>query len=404
MVSEATVKVRVDGRAGDRHRRGQRPGQRAGRGAAGGAGAALPVAGRRRAGRLQGAHPARGRPRHRRGDAGAGGVERPATDRARTGPRSACTRTWSRRAGRPWSTPWPTPPLRRPLPALAPALSRYDRPQPLDARPPHGSTTRRGRGGGLAAGPARRVLGQRADGDQPRRDAPAAPGSAEQPQPAGRGSDRRPAGRPACDRAGSTRCRAGIRRGSSAVGAWSPAGGGRSAGVAVAAVAEPARRAGVGERLAEDDAVGQALHALDQRGGPPAAPLHPGAAPTAGRSRPTRSAGAEQPGRGDRVRHREVDPDPADRRHGVRGVADQQQPVAVPAAQPLEPDVEQAARRPTTRSSSTRSASHGSSVGEPAPQLLDPGRPQRGVAALADEVGALPVVAAVDQHAEVARW
>ena len=50
-----------------------------------------------RAGRLQGAHPG-GQPRHRRGHPGAG---RDRDGDGGTGPRSACTRTWSRRAGTP---------------------------------------------------------------------------------------------------------------------------------------------------------------------------------------------------------------------------------------------------------------------------------------------------------------
>ena len=64
VVSEATVKVQVGGRAVDRDRRGQRPGQRPRRRAAAGAVRALPAAARRRAGRLQGPHP-RGQRRHR---------------------------------------------------------------------------------------------------------------------------------------------------------------------------------------------------------------------------------------------------------------------------------------------------------------------------------------------------
>ena len=55
-------------------------------------------------------------PRHRRGDPGAGRVRRAGRERARAGPRSACTATWSRRRGWPWSTPWPTPPC-APAPA-----------------------------------------------------------------------------------------------------------------------------------------------------------------------------------------------------------------------------------------------------------------------------------------------
>ena len=83
-------------------------------------------------------------------------------------------------------------------------------------------------------------------------------------------------------------------------------------------------------------------------------------------------------------------------------VADQQQPVAVPAPQPFQAHVEQLHVVP--RPQVVDPVGHpGQQGGEPTPQLLDPGRPQRGVAALADEVGALPVVATVDQHAEVPR-
>ena len=48
----------------------------------------------------------------------------------------------------------------------------------------------------------------------------------------------------------------------------------------------------------------------------------------------------EQPRGGDSVLDGEVDPDPADRGHGVGGVAEAQQPVGVPAPQPVQPDVE----------------------------------------------------------------
>ena len=95
VVSEATVKLRVSGERVIATAEGNGPVNALDEALRGGADQALPGAGRVRAGRLQGPHPG-GLPRHRRGHPGAGGDPDGA---ARTGPRSACTRTWSRRAG-----------------------------------------------------------------------------------------------------------------------------------------------------------------------------------------------------------------------------------------------------------------------------------------------------------------
>ena len=51
----------------------------------------------------------------------------------------------------------------------------------------------------------------------------------------------------------------------------------------------------------------------------------------AARQRPGEDVGGR-----DRVLDREVDADAADRRHGVRGIADREQPGPVPAGQPVE--------------------------------------------------------------------
>ena len=48
----------------------------------------------------------------------------------------------------------------------------------------------------------------------------------------------------------------------------------------------------------------------------------------------------ENGGGGDRVGNREIDPDTADRGHGVRGVSDAEQPRFVPPTQTVDPHVE----------------------------------------------------------------
>ena len=45
--------------------------------------------------------------------------------------------------------------------------------------------------------------------------------------------------------------------------------------------------------------------------------------------------------RRDRILDREIDADPADRRHGVGGIADREQPGPMPAGQPVERDGQQ---------------------------------------------------------------
>ena len=150
----------------------------------------------------------------------------------------------------------------------------------------------------------------------------------------------------------------------------------------------------------QDPPVRQPLPGLDQRRRPPPPQLHPSQHRHRHRA-PCAQRRSQDPGRRDRVLHREVDPDAADRRHRVRRVADQQQAVGVPAAQPVQPHVEQL----HVVERGERADPVGEprlQRGQPGPEPRDPLGAQHRVAALADEVGALPVVAAVDHRHELA--
>ena len=144
----------------------------------------------------------------------------------------------------------------------------------------------------------------------------------------------------------------------------------------------------------------QPLPGLDQRRRPPPPQLH--ASQHRHRHRaPCAQRRSQDPGRRDGVLYREVDPHAPDRRHRVRRVADQQQAIGVPAAQPLQTHVEQLhvveggqLADPVGEPRLQR--------GQPGPEPRDPLRAQHVVAALADEVAALPVVAAVDHRHELA--
>ena len=99
---------------------------------------------------------------------------------------------------------------------------------------------------------------------------------------------------------------------------------------------------------------------------------------------------------GDRVLHRHVDAHPADRRHRVRRIADAQEPRAPPFSQPIDGDAEQADVVPALQfadpvGQERRHFHELTAEGFEALRLhaLDP--------ALRDDIGALPVVAAI-QH------
>ena len=115
VVSEATVKLRVRGERVIATAEGNGPVNALDEALRVALIRALPGAEVLRAGRLQGPHPG-GLARHRRDHPGAGGDRR---RRRATGPRSACTRTSSRRAGTPSSTRSPSAwPARRRRPDL----------------------------------------------------------------------------------------------------------------------------------------------------------------------------------------------------------------------------------------------------------------------------------------------
>ncbi len=85
----------------------------------------------------------------------------------------------------------------------------------------------------------------------------------------------------------------------------------------------------------------------------------------------------------------------------MRRVADAQQTGAVPAAQPVQVDVEQLDLVPGAQG--VRPVGDpGDGIGEGGQEAVQAGGPALGVGALGDERGALPVVAAVDHRGEEA--
>ena len=109
----------------------------------------------------------------------------------------------------------------------------------------------------------------------------------------------------------------------------------------------------------------------------------------------------ENVGGGNRVLHREVDADAADRRHRVRRIADAQQPGPPPLGQPIDRDGQQFDVVPVLQLLDP--------IGEVRRQPDDLGaesveaaRAHLVVAALADHKGALPVIAAIERHQQMA--
>jgi UDP-galactopyranose mutase len=107
----------------------------------------------------------------------------------------------------------------------------------------------------------------------------------------------------------------------------------------------PRRAAALAAALAGDEpgqepVLQEALAALGQHGGPGAPALH-GRQVRLGEGPGPQWTGEPLGGR-DRVLHGEVDPDPADRRHRVRGVAEAQEAVPVPAGEPVHLHVQHA--------------------------------------------------------------
>lgn len=156
------------------------------------------------------------------------------------------------------------------------------------------------------------------------------------------------------------------------------------------------RGAAVQQRL-DDLGVRQTLEALGRDGRGHAAALY--AADVLQPHGALAQRAHEVAGGSHRVLHREVDADAEDRRHGMGGVADAQQSRPVPAAQPVQPYVEQLDLVP--RGDGVRP------VGQPGDGLRELGHEAVhalgaafGIGPLGDEPRDLPVVAAVDERAE----
>ena len=111
---------------------------------------------------------------------------------------------------------------------------------------------------------------------------------------------------------------------------------------------------------------------------------------------PSRHRPGEDVRRGDRVLDGEVDADPADRRHGMGGVADREQAGPVPGRQPVELDGQQLDLVPA-RSSPTRRPGTARSRRRRRGNRRRPLLAQRLRHALGEDIGALPIIAAVDQ-------
>ena len=151
---------------------------------------------------------------------------------------------------------------------------------------------------------------------------------------------------------------------------------------------------------ADDPRLDRALDPLDHPRRQHAPRLDPGKQPV-DRLTPGERRG-EDIGRRHRILDGEVDPHPADRRHGVGGIADRQQPRPMPAGQPVEGDGQQLDVVPARhrRDGGLEHRRHGDDIGA---ERLDAPRPDRRRAALGEDEGALPVIAAVDQRDDAAR-
>ena len=101
----------------------------------------------------------------------------------------------------------------------------------------------------------------------------------------------------------------------------------------------------------------------------------------------------QKTGRGDGVGDGQVDADTADRRHGVCGIADAEQPVAVPPAQAVKTDVEDLDVIPRRDGLDRR---FGDQLGEFTVERVEPTRPQLRVASFGNQVGDLEVALARD--------
>ena len=120
------------------------------------------------------------------------------------------------------------------------------------------------------------------------------------------------------------------------------------------------------------------------------------------RERPVLQRLPQQVGGGHRVLDREIDADAAHGRHGVRGVADAQQPRPVPRAQPVDARRSSSLTSSHDFSSSTRVARNGSALATVCRNAGSPACLDALGVALGDHVGELEVVAAVEHGEEAA--
>src|SRR6185436_9372708 len=153
------------------------------------------------------------------------------------------------------------------------------------------------------------------------------------------------------------------------------------------------------QRFADDAVLDGGLHALDLRHHRLAPPLHFGQVGFL--DRPPRAQLLRQHVRGlDRVPDRVVDADAADGRHGVRGVAYEEQTRLVPPGEPVRGHREHVRLLPIVqRAHAVREPGH-----EPrhvALELRDPLLPQALVAALGDHVARLPLFLTVEDDHEL---
>ena len=114
-------------------------------------------------------------------------------------------------------------------------------------------------------------------------------------------------------------------------------------------------------------------------------------------SEPRRHRSGEDIGGGHGVLHREIDTDPTDRRHRVRRVADDEKAGAKPAFEPVDRHIQQLDVVPAMDRLIHRGGL-GPDRADAVAERFDPARADMVGGALGHDKGALPIVAAIDQH------
>ncbi len=106
--------------------------------------------------------------------------------------------------------------------------------------------------------------------------------------------------------------------------------------------------------------------------------------------------GGQRIGGSDRILNGEVDPDTADRRHRMGGIADQQQARPVPALEPVDPHLQKLHRIPVGDLADAVAVQR-LDRGDRRAQMLDPLRLQLFQRPFRNDIGALPIIPAVDR-------